>query len=138
MNGMKTASIEIASVYHHRFEQIHPFHDGNGRVGRALLDLILKKNDFPTIYITRNERSSYLNALREGDFGNYEPLINLVIERIFWTFSKLFVKTELYKVIQSRQFKEVYTSVSDSETYQTVLEQLKNIEKIEELMLDAD
>lgn len=82
-------------------------------MGRALLDLILKKNDFPTIYITRNERSSYLNALREGDFGNYEPLINLVIERIFWTFSKLFVKTELYKVIQSRQFKEVYTSVSD-------------------------
>jgi Fic family protein len=124
--------IEIASIYHHRFEQIHPFYDGNGRVGRALLDLILKKNGFPTIYITKNERSLYLNALHEGDFGNYEPLIKLVIERILWTFSKLFVKTELYKMLQSRQLEELYTIFSDSETYQTILEQLKNLEKSED------
>ena len=59
---------------HCRFEQIHPFLDGNGRTGRLLLNLILVRFGYPPAIIYKRERSRYLRALRKADRGEPGPL----------------------------------------------------------------
>ena len=67
-----------AAWLHHRFTQIHPFQDGNGRMARTLASLIfLRAGLFPLI-IHRDEREEYLDILLEADFGDLKPLIQFV------------------------------------------------------------
>ncbi|HIH43246.1 TPA: Fic family protein [Candidatus Woesearchaeota archaeon] len=57
----------LAAVFHHKFEKIHPFMDGNGRTGRMLLNYILLRNDYPPLIIHAKKRKEYLDALDEAD-----------------------------------------------------------------------
>ncbi len=57
-----------ASEMHFGFESIHPFSDGNGRVGRLLLNMHFLNHNWPLIHILPNDRNSYLDAL-EGTHG---------------------------------------------------------------------
>lgn len=57
----------LASLFHHKFEKIHPFFDGNGRTGRMLMNFILLKNDYPPIIIRKKFRSEYLDSLKKAD-----------------------------------------------------------------------
>lgn len=59
---------------HARFEQIHPFLDGNGRTGRLLLNLLLVRLGYPPAIIYKSQRSRYLSALRRADTGDLGPL----------------------------------------------------------------
>ncbi len=60
-------------VIHHRFEAIHPFEDGNGRVGRLLITLYLMKRgmlEFPILYPSgyfEKEKDRYIDALSSVD-----------------------------------------------------------------------
>lgn len=64
---------ELAKL-HARFEQIHPFLDGNGRAGRLVLNLLLVRLGFPPAVIYKKDRSRYLVALRRADAGDPGPL----------------------------------------------------------------
>lgn len=64
----------VAAWAHHRFTQIHPFQDGNGRVARALTTLILLRADLLPLVVDRDMRSEYLDALEEADKGELAPL----------------------------------------------------------------
>lgn len=65
-----------AAWLHHRFTQIHPFQDGNGRVARALATLVfIQKRLFPLI-ITNENRGVYIESLEKADNGNLEPLVS--------------------------------------------------------------
>jgi len=55
--------IEFASEAHLRFVSIHPFRDGNGRVGRLLLNLLLLRSSYPIAVIPVLRRSEYVDAL---------------------------------------------------------------------------
>lgn len=66
---------ELAVLLHTKFEMIHPFVDGNGRVGRALMNLVLERAGYPTLYLGLEHRSAYLNALVKADDGDYAPII---------------------------------------------------------------
>ena len=57
----------LATIFHHKFEKIHPFMDGNGRTGRMIMNYILIQNGYPPIIIHKKTRSEYLEALREAD-----------------------------------------------------------------------
>ena len=67
----------VASWFHHRFTQIHPYQDGNGRVIRSLTTLILLRSDLLPLVIDRNLRTEYVKALEEADFGDLSPLASL-------------------------------------------------------------
>jgi len=65
---------EALAVLHARFEQVHPFLDGNGRTGRLLLNLLLVRLGYPPAIIYKGDRSRYLAALRRADGGDPGPL----------------------------------------------------------------
>jgi len=69
----------VAAWFHHRFTQIHPFQDGNGRVARVLSAYILLKAGLLPIVVDRDRREDYLTALREGDSGRIEKLVRLFV-----------------------------------------------------------
>lgn len=62
--------IIVASWFHHRFTQIHPYQDGNGRVGRALNTLVLFRANLLPLVIDRDLRTEYVKALEFADFGD--------------------------------------------------------------------
>lgn len=76
---------------HCRFEQIHPFLDGNGRAGRLLLNLILVRLGYPPAIIYKRQRSEYLRALRRADTGDCGSLGELVARAILDNLYKFIV-----------------------------------------------
>ena len=67
----------VSAWLHHRFEQIHPYQDGNGRVGRALSNLVLVKAGLFPVVVRRDHRAEYIQALEEADIGNLHSLTRL-------------------------------------------------------------
>jgi len=55
--------VMTAAILHNRFELIHPFIDGNGRIGRMLMLLILRKGGYPMMNIRPREKSAYIKKL---------------------------------------------------------------------------
>lgn len=70
--------IEFAAIFHHRFAQIHPFLDGNGRTARLLMNLFLMREGFPLVIILKNDRQKYYRVLRQADGGRLKGLIQFV------------------------------------------------------------
>lgn len=62
--------VHKATETHSHFEQIHPFSDGNGRVGRLLLCAMLLKENFPPAVIRQESRRFYIAALRKSQLDN--------------------------------------------------------------------
>ena len=73
---------EALASLHARFEQIHPFLDGNGRAGRLVLNLVLVRLGYPPAIIYKGERSRYLAALRRADQGDPGPLAEFLAAAI--------------------------------------------------------
>ena len=74
LDGADLMFPEALAEVHCRFEQIHPFLDGNGRTGRLVLNLILVRLGYPPAVIYKRDRSRYLQALRKADSGLASPL----------------------------------------------------------------
>lgn len=79
-NKRRYHPVIVAAYFHHVFESIHPFRDGNGRVGRLLLDFTLRKNGFPMINIKNKEKAKYYDALEAGHKADLKPMVDLIIK----------------------------------------------------------
>ena len=66
---------EEAILFHYRFEVTHPFTDGNGRVGREILNYMLERTGFPRLVIKAASREKYINTLKDGNKGDYEEML---------------------------------------------------------------
>lgn len=66
-NEKKYPPLLLASIVHNQFEKIHPFQDGNGRIGRLLLNYVLLKHNYPPINIKVEDRREYYEILRRFD-----------------------------------------------------------------------
>jgi len=79
-NKKKLHPLILAAYFHTAFEQIHPFVDGNGRVGRLLMNFILHKNGYPMINIPNKIKQRYYSALEKAHLEeDLRPFIELLI-----------------------------------------------------------
>jgi len=73
---------EIKSAWlHHRFTQIHPFQDGNGRVARALASLVFLREGLFPLVVRESDRKEYIGALEQADAGELGPLVTFFARR---------------------------------------------------------
>ena len=89
-SSTKMHPLERAAVFHGRFERIHPFEDGNGRVGRLLINILLISNGYPPLIIRKTYRMSYLSCLEAFDKGYRDRLKRFLIEKYKATYKKFF------------------------------------------------
>ncbi len=69
-----------AAWLHHRFTQIHPFQDGNGRMARALTNTVFIRAGLFPLVVDRRDRVRYIAALETADNGDLAQLIDLFAE----------------------------------------------------------
>ncbi len=69
MNKSDLNAVELAGRAHYIFEKIHPFGDGNGRIGRLLMNHFLWQNGYPMLIIEYKNRKSYYKALQRSEEG---------------------------------------------------------------------
>src|SRR3989338_1547885 len=91
--------IVLAAIFHHKFEKIHPFLDGNGRTGRMIFNYILMKHNYPPTIIHAKNRKDYLKAMRIADSSKpleatkeqYQQLIEFVAEEMHTAYWSIFL-----------------------------------------------
>lgn len=74
--------IKKIAINHYEFEEMHPFTDGNGRVGRIIAVTQLLSKGFPPSVIQNKDRVRYYNALQMGDIRRFDPIAQFVAESV--------------------------------------------------------
>lgn len=109
----KGVPVEIEAAWlHHRFTQIHPYQDGNGRVARALASLLFIKAGWFPVVVTRDDRARYIDALEVADEGDLRSLVSFV------------------GLVQKRQLIETMRAAADVQPIQTVDEAIAAAERL--------
>lgn len=79
-NKRSVHPVVAAAYFHTAFELIHPFVDGNGRVGRLVMNFILHKNGYPMVNIRSARKRDYYAALRKAQVeGELRPFVELIL-----------------------------------------------------------
>ena len=80
-----------AADHHAWFERIHPFVDGNGRVGRLVLNFMLLQHGYPPAVILASQRRRYLQALEKADEGNPNSLAEVIARAAHHTLNRFLI-----------------------------------------------
>ena len=89
-------ALTAAAYFHAKFENIHPFADGNGRAGRLLMNYFLLLHDHPPVTIHEEDRKGYYGALEAWDARQVlEPLVSFLKEQTVKTWEKQIQKRRI-------------------------------------------
>lgn len=94
-------ALTAAAYFHAKFENIHPFADGNGRTGRLLMNYLLVLHHHPPIVIHEEDRRDYFEALEAWDTSqDLAPLVDFLKEQTAKTWQKQIERAEKKNNIQ--------------------------------------
>jgi hypothetical protein len=69
--------IIVAAWLHHRFTQIHPYQDGNGRLARVIVTMVLVQHELLPVVLDRDIRTEYIASLERADGGDIDGLVRI-------------------------------------------------------------
>jgi len=72
--------LELAALAHYKFVYIHPFYDGNGRVSRLLMNLVLLQAGYPPVIVNVEDKHEYYQRLQMANDGDVRPFIRFVAD----------------------------------------------------------
>lgn len=70
--------VALAALFHYKFIRIHPFDDGNGRLARILMNMLLMRAGYPPSVIKAAEKEAYYTALRKADGDDLNAFVEYV------------------------------------------------------------
>lgn len=88
-NKKKTHPLILALEFHKRYEEIHPFQDGNGRTGRLIMNKILISSGYQPIIVYKENKLSYFNALAKASEGRTKNYYQFMLEQTKKTYDFL-------------------------------------------------
>ena len=100
-----------AAAAHTWFVTIHPFIDGNGRVARLLMNLLLMRHGYPIAIISKEDRLRYYDALEFSQASDLTPFIRLLAECVAESLEEYEAAAE-----EQREQKEWAQSLADKFT----------------------
>ena len=89
---------EEAVIFHYKFEMVHPFTDGNGRVGREIFNYLLTRSRYPKLLFLGKDRDTYIKALQFGNEEKYADMVQIFVNLIISQRLPI-LKTNLKKVV---------------------------------------
>ena len=79
---LKLHPIRKTAFIHHELVRIHPFMDGNGRVGRLITNLYLMNQGYPPVVLKKEDRRKYYQVLQRADDGDLSPFANFIAQAV--------------------------------------------------------
>ena len=122
-----------AAIIHAQFETIHPFLDGNGRIGRLMINLFLKENallSLPTLYIScflkRNRIEYYdrLTAVREK--GDFEQWVKFFLQAVFESAQDAIESIDRLTELHEKNTKIIQENITRSKSVLRIFNYLEN------------
>lgn len=119
MENEGKSPLKIAAYFHLNFESIHPFADGNGRVGRTLLNYYLMTHDYPPTIIYNEDKELYYMGLTVFDkTGQIDGFVKFLQEQSEKTWSEIFSKKKIIDMEQeSLLSKKMYEDLSNQQSF---------------------
>lgn len=127
----KLHPIEMAALSHHRLVYIHPFFDGNGRVARLLMNLLLMREGYPLVVILKNDRKKYYQMLEKADKGNLNPFVQFTAQAVERSLN-IYLKNLLKPGRRYLPLSEISKQTPYSEKYLNLLARLGRIDAYKE------
>ena len=124
-SDMELSFIHKIGRFHAEFESIHPFIDGNGRIGRVLNNYLLIREGFPPIIVRNKEKETYYNALVAYDnLHNEKPMIRVVDLAILESLHKRLAYLDGLQIVPLTEYaqtqKRSFQSLLNSSRRQTI------------------
>ncbi|XP_055356212.1 protein adenylyltransferase Fic-like [Paramacrobiotus metropolitanus] len=109
-------TLKLAALAHYFLVHIHPFVDGNGRVGRLLMNYILMRSGIPPVVIRVSERNLYYQHLKDANAGDIRPFIRFITKCTEMTLNEY-----LYAANDMEMFAEYPTLPGDEDNGKIIL-----------------
>ena len=97
--------LDKISKFHLEFESIHPFNDGNGRIGRFLINFQLASLGFPNIIVKNKEKNEYYTAFNEFNYiKDIKPMIKIINKALTESLHKRITYLKGLKIIRLAEY----------------------------------
>ncbi|SDP75024.1 Fic family protein [Mucilaginibacter sp. OK268] len=135
-NNTEIHPVVVAALFHHKFVEIHPFDDGNGRLSRILMNLALLKKRYPPVVVKMDDKGNYYSLLSRADVGESWPFVEYVVELLRWSL-QLYLKAANGEEIDEDDDIDKKIALFKIEAESKVhLDQEKSNQRVKEVIID--